>query len=251
MTNWRYIWNANWKWGISAMSSFCGPNMNVHRSGVLTAQLHNCYMAGTTWNCCRLGAKSMYTMQPCISLQCHFIRSHIRRVQVCLAVICCLHFWEKDRVLFYVLLQYTRVIGTDTEIMDWHRKLGSEEHSPAAPDYWPKPFGQSAQGRSWHVARRWDRHWLLSLCRQVLTIQCKGSGSFQLLYVCMCVVVVACAYGNGNVWADGQLNANVSECDWMSERSVDWIIVIVLDGFCATRVENWAILSWPYCIYKL
>ena len=70
----------------------------------------------------------MYAMQPCISLQCHFIRSHVRRVQVCLAVTCCLHFWEKDRDLFYVLLQYTRVIGTDTEIMDWHRKLALENN---------------------------------------------------------------------------------------------------------------------------
>ena len=34
----------------------------------------------------------------------------------------------KDRDIFYVLLQYTRVIGTDTEIMDWHRKLALENN---------------------------------------------------------------------------------------------------------------------------
>ena len=29
--------------------------LNIHRSGVLTV-LFGCYMAGATWNCCRLGA---------------------------------------------------------------------------------------------------------------------------------------------------------------------------------------------------
>ena len=44
---------------------------------------YGCYMAGATWNCCRLGARSLYTIQPCTSLQCHFIRSHIRKVCMC------------------------------------------------------------------------------------------------------------------------------------------------------------------------
>ena len=42
-------------------------------------------MAGATWklhgwchvNCCRLGANSVYTIQPCSRLQRHFIQSHI------------------------------------------------------------------------------------------------------------------------------------------------------------------------------
>ena len=34
------------------------------------------YMVNATWNCCRLGACSMNTTQPCTSLQCHFIQSH-------------------------------------------------------------------------------------------------------------------------------------------------------------------------------
>ena len=53
-------------------------------------------MAGATWNYCRLGASSVYTIQPCTSLQCHFIQSHIGRVYVCLAVTCHLHFWQND-----------------------------------------------------------------------------------------------------------------------------------------------------------
>ena len=34
---------------------------NIHGSGVLIA----------TWNCCHFGASSVYTIQPCLSLQCH------------------------------------------------------------------------------------------------------------------------------------------------------------------------------------
>ena len=43
-------------------------------------------MAGATWNCCRLGASSVYIIQPYTSLQCNFVQSHIRRAYVCLAV---------------------------------------------------------------------------------------------------------------------------------------------------------------------
>ena len=70
---------------------------NTHRSGVLTA-LFGCYMACATWNCCHLGASFANTIQPCTSLQCHFIRSHIRRVHVCnLAVTCHQHIRQNDR----------------------------------------------------------------------------------------------------------------------------------------------------------
>ena len=68
------------------------------RSGVLTA-LFGCCMAGATWNCCRLCASSVYTIQPCTSLQCDFIQSHTGRVYVCLAVTCHLQFWQNDRDL--------------------------------------------------------------------------------------------------------------------------------------------------------
>ena len=49
--------------------------------------------------CCRFGASSVYTIQPCTGLQCHFIQSHIGRVYVCLAVTCHLHFWQNVRDL--------------------------------------------------------------------------------------------------------------------------------------------------------
>ena len=42
---------------------------------------------------------SVYTIQPCTSLQRHFMQSHIHRVHVCLAVTCHLHFWRNDQDL--------------------------------------------------------------------------------------------------------------------------------------------------------
>ena len=62
--------------------SFCTTFFNVHWSGVLTA-LCGCYMAGATWNCCCFSAHSVFTIQPCISLQHHFIQRHIHGVHVC------------------------------------------------------------------------------------------------------------------------------------------------------------------------
>ena len=43
-----------------------------HQSGYSTVELL-CYMAGATLNCCHLSASSVYSIQPCTSLQCHFI----------------------------------------------------------------------------------------------------------------------------------------------------------------------------------
>ena len=68
---------------------------NTNRSGVLTV-LFGCCMAGATWNCCRLRASSVYTIQLCTSVQCHFIQNHIGRVHLCLAATCHLHFGKND-----------------------------------------------------------------------------------------------------------------------------------------------------------
>ena len=65
----------------------------VHGSGVLTALL-GCYMADATRNYCRLSARSVYTIQPYTSLQCHFVPNHIR-----LAVSFHLHFPQNNRNL--------------------------------------------------------------------------------------------------------------------------------------------------------
>ena len=42
--------------------ALCSAFLNIHRSGVLTALA---WQHGATWNCCRLGASSVYTTQPC------------------------------------------------------------------------------------------------------------------------------------------------------------------------------------------
>ena len=57
-------------------------------------------LAVATWNCDRLGARSVYTIQPCTSLRYHFMQSYIHRVHACLAVTCHLHFWQNDRYHF-------------------------------------------------------------------------------------------------------------------------------------------------------
>ena len=51
-------------------------------------------MAGARWHCCNLCACSLDTKQLCTSLQCHFIQSHRCGGCLCLAVTCCLHFWQ-------------------------------------------------------------------------------------------------------------------------------------------------------------
>ena len=73
----------------------------------------------------------MYTIQPCTSLQCHFARSRICWVHVCLVVACHLHFLRK----YQDLLHASVVI----EGCNRHRnkepaqKVDSGENLPAAP----------------------------------------------------------------------------------------------------------------------
>ena len=88
----------------------------IHRSDVLTALFGYC-MAGATRNCCRLGASSVYTIQLCTSLQCHFIQSH--RVYAHLAVTCHRHCWRRD---LDGLLRANAVTMTEVE-----RSLPKEE----------------------------------------------------------------------------------------------------------------------------
>ena len=66
----------------------------LHRYLVVTR------LAGATWNCCRLKARSVYTIQPCTKLLCHFVWSHIRKVHMRLGVTCHLRFWQKEPDFF-------------------------------------------------------------------------------------------------------------------------------------------------------
>ena len=56
----------NSKWATSALH---GVFLNIHQRGLLTV-LFGCLVAAT-WNCCCLCALSVYTRQPCLSLQCY------------------------------------------------------------------------------------------------------------------------------------------------------------------------------------
>ena len=79
---------SHWSFSYSAIPCFRADSLRSCRMwfrmsdvwianevGVLTA-LFICNMADATWNCCRLGTHSVYTIQQFTSLQCHFIRSH-------------------------------------------------------------------------------------------------------------------------------------------------------------------------------
>ena len=82
-----------------------------------------------TWNCCRLGARSVCTIQPCISSQCHFRQSHIGRVHVCLAVTCHRRFGWPGSV--------TAVTHGSNEYRNKTRQQkldNGKENSPATPD---------------------------------------------------------------------------------------------------------------------
>ena len=70
----------------------------LNTSGLLTG-LVGCDLIGATWNCCHLGACSVYTIRPRMSLQCHLMQSHICGVHVCLAVTCHLHLWQNGQDL--------------------------------------------------------------------------------------------------------------------------------------------------------
>ena len=93
--------------------------------------LFSCYMAGATWNCFGLSARSvyfsLYAIQPSTSLERHSdsIWRHIRRVHVCLAATCTVSVSIMTGI-FYVLLQYHRG-GTDTKIKVGDRKLTLEK----------------------------------------------------------------------------------------------------------------------------
>ena len=108
----------------------------------------------------------------------------------------------KDRDIFYVLLQYTRVIGTDTEIMDWHRKLALENnilqplrtidrnHSVSLPQTF-LACSTSMRSSLAFVALHKSTNNTVRRFRVVSVV--------IYIYVCVCSGMTACACGNGNV----------------------------------------------------
>ena len=78
--------------GSTWVTSFIACFLNIHWSGVLTA---------LAWlvphETAAVSAQVLYT--PYNHAPCHFMQSHIRKVDACLAVTCHLHFWQNDRDL--------------------------------------------------------------------------------------------------------------------------------------------------------
>ena len=75
-----------------------------------------------------LGASSVYTMQPCTSLQCHLIPSHICRMHVCLGVACHLHFWQNVQGLLHATVVTQR----------WNRYWNESQHRKLTLDWLEK-----------------------------------------------------------------------------------------------------------------
>ena len=104
--------------------------LNIHQCGVPTV-LFSCFMAHARWNCHCSGIRSVYAIQPCTSLHCHFMQSHICKVHVCLAVTCHLHFCRMTRTFFIaivVMQGWNKYWNKSAQEVDH-----GEEYSPAAP----------------------------------------------------------------------------------------------------------------------
>ena len=91
----------------------------------------------------RLSTRSVFLIQPCTSLQCHFSRRHLRRMHVCLT--CHLHFWQNERDLLRATA-VTRCLNR----LPWRRNFscrsgrdsnpGPSDHEPGAlPLSYPGP----------------------------------------------------------------------------------------------------------------
>ena len=126
--------------------------------------------------CCRFGTSSMYTIQPCTRLQCHFIQSHIGRVYVCLAVTCHLHFWQNDQDLLCATVVTRGWNGYQNK--NQHRKLALEKKilqsllpglEPGTfwswvrhSNHWaiPTPHGWLGQLKALYVHVQWNQYML-------------------------------------------------------------------------------------------
>ena len=100
---------------------------HIHQSGVLT-MLFGCYVAGTMWKCCCLGACSVCTIQPRISLPCQVIQSHICRVRVfsCKPTPAFLAETQDLLRVTVVTWGWNRYWNKSTE--NWHRRRKSSLH---------------------------------------------------------------------------------------------------------------------------
>ena len=123
-TVWNDCWSVEWSEQFPVIA-WC--SVLVH----MICSLYEFTLGWCHVKCCCFGASSVYTIQPCTRLECHFIQSHMGRVYACLAVTCHLHFWQNDRDL----LRATAVTrGWNGYRNESAQKVDpGEENSPAAP----------------------------------------------------------------------------------------------------------------------
>ena len=119
-------------------------------------------MARATWNCSRLGASSVYTIQPA---PCHIMQSHIRKVYVCLAATCHLHFWQNDRDL----LRATAV----TRGWNGYRNTSQHRKSTLEKKILP-PLLQGFEPATFQSRVRRSNHWAIPVpwCAHKLCMHC-------------------------------------------------------------------------------
>ena len=119
-------------WVTSFIAFFFFLN-NIHRSGVLTALVWL-----VSHETAAISAQVLCT--PYNHAPCHFMQSHIRKVYVCLAVTCHLHFWQNDQNLLHATAVTLGWNGYQNKSQ--HRKSTLEKKilPPLLQDSNPQPF---------------------------------------------------------------------------------------------------------------
>ena len=137
--------------------AFYSVFLKIHWSGVLTALAwqvpQNLLPESRSWRI----LCTPYNHAPC-----HFMQSHIRKVYVCLAVTCHLHFWQNDRGLLHATAVTQGLNGYQNKSQ--HRKLTLEKKilPPLQQGFEPATF-RSRVWRSNHWAIPAPQHCLWRL----------------------------------------------------------------------------------------
>ena len=105
--------------------SFTQRVLNIHFGAYSAVSL--------LYGCCHLKLlPSRRTLCVTTSLQCHFIRSHIRRVYVCLAATFKLHFWLNERGLLHAIAV--------TREWNWYQNKTRDKSTKSRP--WRRNFSR-------------------------------------------------------------------------------------------------------------
>ena len=113
--------------------------LNIHQ---MVTEMFSCRHGWCQVKTAYLGACSVYTLQLCTNLQCHFIQTHIHMVHVCLAVTFHLYFWLNDQDLLHATAVTQGWNGywnnNQQRKLAWRRKFSHR----SCQDSNPRPFDQ-------------------------------------------------------------------------------------------------------------